>query len=68
MATPQWLTREQLAQIASVYQQAVESGLTVDHIVPLKGKSVRGLHVPWNLQLLPGSLNYSKNNRFEDEV
>jgi len=36
----------------------------VDHVIPLKGRLVSGLHVETNLQYLPASLNCSKGNQY----
>lgn len=69
--TPVWLTQDDLWLIAQAY--AIASVRTklfgfswhVDHIVPLQGEAVSGLHVPWNLQVIPGRDNIAKNNAFE---
>ncbi len=72
-ATPAWLTKEQKADIKAMYllakkfEKLCNIRYHVDHIVPVAGKDVRGLHVPWNLQILPASVNMSKGNRHNEE-
>ena len=68
-ATPAWLTKDQRDHIKQLYLKAQEltklSGVQyeVDHIIPLLNESVCGLHVPWNLQVLPKSENLKKSNK-----
>ncbi len=65
-AMPPWVDRE---RITAIYEQAStltrETGILheVDHIVPLQGKTVCGLHVHYNLQVLPWVENRRKSNR-----
>lgn len=62
-AMPKWADRK---AIRAVYAEAVkatrETGVKheVDHIIPLRGKGVCGLHVPWNLQVLTMTENRRK--------
>lgn len=68
-SSPQWLTKQHRQEILDIYREAKdlewlnEESLHVDHIVPINGKNVCGLHVPWNLQILTASKNISKGNR-----
>ena len=66
--TPPWLTKEHFTEIKEFYIVAKlmteRTGIPyeVDHIVPLQGETVSGLHVPWNLQVIKRSSNRAKRN------
>jgi len=69
--TPKWLTKEHKKQMQTEYSLALWCSKVmgikyhVDHIVPLQGKQVSGLHVPWNLQVIPAVDNLVKSNQFK---
>lgn len=56
--TPIWVDRSALRKWYIDRQE----GFCVDHIIPLKGENVSGLHVPWNLQYLTENENVAKSN------
>lgn len=59
--TPAWADLKAIQH----FYEACPAGYHVDHIIPLQGKLVSGLHVLENLQYLPASDNCSKNNTFD---
>lgn len=62
--TPFW---SDLEQIRKFYMNCPQ-GMTVDHIIPLRGKLVSGLHVSNNLQYLSLGDNSAKRNFFSPLV
>lgn len=67
-ATPAWLSKkdksriEKEYEIAALLSEATGYSWHVDHIVPLQGHNVCGLHVPDNLRAVPWFENLSKGN------
>jgi hypothetical protein len=68
--TPSWLSvddywmMEQAYELAQLRTKIFGFEWQVDHIFPLQGRLVSGLHVPHNLQVLPAATNRSKSNKF----
>ena len=71
LRTPKWLTKDDLWVIEQAYELAAMRtkmfgfAWHVDHVFPLQGKTVSGLHVPVNLQVIPGVENMRKGNRLQ---
>ncbi len=69
--TPKWLSKNDLWMIKEIYDLAsLRTKMTgflwhVDHIIPIRGKNVSGLHVPSNLQVIPWIENVKKCNKFD---
>jgi 5-methylcytosine-specific restriction endonuclease McrA len=67
-ATPVWLSKDDIFLMQEIYSLArlrtktSEIVWEVDHIVPLSNSKVCGLHVPWNLQVIPLVENRKKRN------
>jgi len=70
LRTPIWFTNddqwmvEEAYELARIRTQIFKFPWHVDHIVPLQGKLVSGLHLPHNLRVIPGLENLQKSNCF----
>lgn len=69
-ATPLWADLDkikQLYKLAALWNKIwPEDPVHVDHIIPLKGKYVTGLHVETNLQIIRAADNIQKSNKLLD--
>jgi len=68
--TPVWSDAK---EISLIYQQSASlqklfgRAMNVDHVVPLQGDLVSGLHAPHNLQIMFAPDNLYKSNKFDIE-
>ena len=65
------LSRKYKIEIQEIYKKCKQMNKMsiiyhVDHIIPLKGKNVCGLHVPWNLRIITKEENLKKSNKVLD--
>lgn len=65
---PAWADNSKIELIYRVAASMRRHGkdVHVDHIVPLQGKSVSGLHVHYNLQIIDANANRMKSNQFKE--
>ena len=68
--TPAWLTDDDFWMMGEMYHLAEirtkTTGIVwhVDHVIPLRGKTVSGFHVPSNLRVITAQENMKKGNRY----
>ena len=71
---PSWLSKDDLSKIRSIYKMcrliSQKTGIRheVDHVIPINGKDVSGLHVPWNLQIITKEDNIKKSNKIVEDI
>ena len=69
-ATPSWADQDQIKRIYVACAKISEQTGTkhhVDHIIPLQGENVCGLHVENNLAIIPAKMNLQKSNKFRQK-
>ena len=69
--TPSWygefdaFVMKEAHHLAKLREEITGFKWDVDHIIPLCGKQVSGLHVHNNIQVIPKSMNVQKHNKYE---
>ena len=72
---PPWISKQQEEQIKAIYNLRdklnkchAKAYWHVDHIIPLVGKEISGLHIPENLQIIPAKDNLKKGASYEASI
>ena len=67
-ALPSWANLKEIKQIYKEAANLRDSGknVHVDHIIPLNGKNVCGLHIEYNLQIIDSNDNLKKSNNWSN--
>lgn len=72
LACPPWVNRRQIREIYAEMRRMNRSSGTaawhVDHIIPIAGQDVSGLHVPWNLRIIRARANLRKGRSVDKET
>jgi len=72
-ATPKWADKDEIQRIYAIRDLFNRkyprfAPFHVDHIIPIQGRMVCGLHVAANLTIIPATENIKKGNRFSDDA
>lgn len=72
-ATPKWADKKMIQRIYDERDRLNSrfprlGPFHVDHVLPIAGKNVSGLHVHFNLQVLPAAENIAKSNKIIDAI
>ena len=69
-ATPEWVNWDDLTLLAKMRDSVSrKTGVKhhLDHYYPIMGKTVCGLNVPWNLQIITAAENRRKHNKMPED-
>lgn len=67
---PKWADGKMIRKVYAYARELRDSGFNchVDHIIPLRGEMVSGLHVHWNLRVIKANQNVMKSNALPEDA